>query len=897
MTSITQITLSVILCFCSLVGQPVFAQNITTNDLSVVRPPIDIKLDIKRKVFIRNEPPVPITIQINNLGPEFQRSSKATLILRELPVGMTSSKEYELGILPIFYNYPTCIVTFHLPTQWKQGAYELVTRLQSGQGEFITAEHINRIWFRPAIDEDAMPVLLWGTPRPENYKLAQFIGFTHFISPYIDYSPVWENQNKDVAMPDADLSAAYDLMDKALRADLRVFTKLNIGLWMRKRKDIELYRTRGRAGMTKQDNPIAPSLSMVQQFGSNVGRYVANSFGEHPGWVAALINTEERSSKTQASFTKTERNAFTEATGLEIPTKVNGRTGEHARAAVEIAPGVVNDKHPIYRFYEWFWKSGDGWNDFNSAISDGIKSVAPRIWTFHDPAVRTPSIWGSGGNVDYISQWTYTNPEPTMVGLAAEELLAMADGTNGQQQIMNMTQLFWYRSLAIGKNLSDFVDLSRYIDIDPDVKYISISPSHLRQAFWSKIARPVKGIMYHGWNSLVGTDDTNHYRYTHDGNEEVLKELIHEIIQPLGPMLKAIPAKKSKVVLLESFSSQVFAKRGTWGWGKNWVADAWLLSRYAHLQPAIVYEETILRDDLHNIDILILPSCDLLPKRLIDMIIRFQRNGGIVVGDKRLTPALQSDINLPVFERSKNAQRDSKRLKRNASLFKKELDVLLNRHSNQSINKSIRPFESSNDDVLTYHRSYDSTDYLFLINDKRRPGTYVGQHNRVLETGVPVKSSITINQNTAFIYDLRLHRLLGNTEISNSRQQNKSHKIDVNIKAGDGTIWMITPKKIHSIDITSEKQKYSSQQTSTKSIELTINVRDNIGNLINAVLPMKVDFKDPHGKIYSSKHIAAIGGTHPINWTPALNDTKGTWTIMVTDLASGNTQSHNTHLN
>ena len=39
-----------------------------------------------------------------------------------------------------------------------------------------------------------------------------------------------------------------------------------------------------------------------------------------------------------------------------------------------------------------------------------------------------------------------------------------------------------------------------------DAAYITISPMHLRESFWTKIARPVRGIMYHGWQALVPTD-------------------------------------------------------------------------------------------------------------------------------------------------------------------------------------------------------------------------------------------------------------------------------------------------------------------------------------------------------------------------------------------------------
>ena len=42
------------------------------------------------------------------------------------------------------------------------------------------------------------------------------------------------------------------------------------------------------------------------------------------------------------------------------------------------------------------------------------------------PAVRCPSKWGSGGNVDFLSQWTYSYPDPVRIGLCTDELFEMA---------------------------------------------------------------------------------------------------------------------------------------------------------------------------------------------------------------------------------------------------------------------------------------------------------------------------------------------------------------------------------------------------------------------------------------------------------------------------------------
>ena len=84
----------------------------------------------------------------------------------------------------------------------------------------------------------------------------------------------------------------------------------------------------------------------------------------------------------------------------------------------------------------------------------------------------------------------------------------------GDQQVMKMTQLIWYRSQTAPKAAKPAGRSSPWVDQDPDADYITIAPMHLREAFWWKLARPIKGIMYHGWQSLVSTDSTSAYRFT-----------------------------------------------------------------------------------------------------------------------------------------------------------------------------------------------------------------------------------------------------------------------------------------------------------------------------------------------------------------------------------------------
>ncbi len=118
--------------------------------------------------------------------------------------------------------------------------------------------------------------------------------------------------------------------------------------------------------------------------------------------------------------------------------------------------------------------------------------------------------------------------------------------------------------------------------------------------------------MYHGWPSLVPCEPGGAYCYTHPQTQHELARLIDEIVRPLGPTLLQVPGVKSDVAFLESFASQMFARRGTYGWGGSWVGDAYLVTLYAHLQPEIVYDQTVAGRALHHYRVFGMPKGDVL---------------------------------------------------------------------------------------------------------------------------------------------------------------------------------------------------------------------------------------------------------------------------------------------
>lgn len=106
--------------------------------------------------------------------------------------------------------------------------------------------------------------------------------------------------------------------------------------------------------------------------------------------------------------------------------------------------------------------------------------VRDDIWTWYDPTIRVPSIGGSGGAVDVLSQWTYTEPSPLRVGYFADEVFAMAAASPQPQRVMKITQLFWYRSTSAPKIAGSNYIASPFDDHDPDAAYLTLLHAQLQ---------------------------------------------------------------------------------------------------------------------------------------------------------------------------------------------------------------------------------------------------------------------------------------------------------------------------------------------------------------------------------------------------------------------------------
>lgn len=821
-----------------------------------------------RTSFVRMEKAAPIRFTVTNL--QRTKLKGATAV-----VSLEGSGEKNFA-LPELDGGATHTLEYPLDTSLRPGEYNLRARIRiPGDKPYASEEAFPVVIVARPLPK-RMPVLMWGIGGVDHVikelpRLKQ-IGFTHCLGMGADVGAIFDAGKPTVASKPETVAETKRMLNAALANDLGVCISLSPGNWAEHKKEFLRIDRQGKT------NPQRPSICglfpEMQKLCHNVGASVAQTYGEFPAWQAALLHTEVRDG-AGLCYHDHDRAACRQATGADIPAEIGGKWGvDRAKLKDFPANGVIRDDDPIYRYSHWYWKTGDGWNGLNNELHRGLKSTGRNdLWTFHDPAVRVASVYGSGGAVDVISQWTYSYPDPIRIGVATDELFAMARGAKQPQQVMKMTQIIWYRNQTCPAKKGDEVTKavkSVFEDTDPDRIFPTIAPMHLREAFWTKMARPIQGIMYHGWQSLVPTESTSAYRYTHPQTQHELRRLVKEVVEPLGPALMQVPDRKSDVAYLESFASQMFARRGTYGWCHTWCGDAYQMLMWAQLQPEIVYDETVVERGLDGFRVLVMFDCDVLTATVAAKVKEFQKKGGLIVGDERLCPAIKADIVIQSYTRTRKADEDRAALVAKAGELRKSLDKRYRRYS-----------DSSNADVIARCRAFGKTDYLFAINDKREFGTYVGQHGLVMEDGLPSETTLSLARKSGFVYDLIAGQAVPTTT---SRGQ---LRIPAALGPCEGRVFMVTDRAIAGVKIESPAGAKLGDTATVK-----IAVVDKAGRPLDAVVPLRVDVRDSAGR--DAERTGCYGakdGRLELKLDLAANDQPGTWQIRVRELASGQTAS------
>ena len=697
---------------------------------------------------------------------------------------------------------------------------------------------------------DRFPIQAWGFEAPVA-ALAD-LGFTHGMTHFGFERLRTENDSADMAVA---------LLDEALACGVSI-TKGVEFLYPPGASESDYWRVmRTGAYGHYEGAPRMPEMSApeLKETAMRLAKDNLSAFGDHPAFGGILPVSEWRD-HIFPSF-RHEHERYRRETGREVPPEVNDKTLDPKVAVARYPDGVVPEDDPVLAYYRWFWDGGDGWPDYLSNIAETYRRSRGRpFFSFWDPAVRCPPRWGSGGTVDALSQWVYADPEPLNVAGPVEELFAMADGRKGQE-VMIMTQLICYRSSSAPKGVA--VDpMPEWVRRLPNADFISIPPDLLQEATWSMIAKPVKGIMYHGWGTVYDTGDETGYCLTNPETASRLRHLLKDVVSPLGPTLKRLGRDRQPVAVLESATTCLMGGPSSWGWS----APSITFLQRARLDPRVVYEQTIMRDGLGGVKVLYAPQCQYLTPSVIGKIREFQRRGGLFVADEQCVKALVPDIIVPVVSfdappaldnvesmEAKEAARGGNVQKRLATLGAKTTMLRQAEDLRRSLEGRYVPeADSSTPEIVTFLRRWGDVRYLFAINDRRTFGDYIGLWGYAMEKGLPTEGSVSISDPSEEVG--AVYELSRGGELPFVREGSRV-SVRLGYKTNDGRLLAFLPERICALRVDHAK---SLSRGGTCRVRLSVVGKS--GKAVPALLPVEIRLLDPAGR--------EVGGS---GWTCAEN--------------------------
>lgn len=684
----------------------------------------------------------------------------------------------------------------------------------------------------PLIHEK-MPILMWGFG--DSFHILRETGFTHMLNSYAGpqfFRPKENHKAKMLSELDEMYKYGFFFSDYFTLPHYPQVTKK----YPRLTRDGKPY-LKGRKMNLDAQNPQAQKdmREWAEKF--------ALTYDGHPALQMLDICSEIRD-WSMPSFSKYERDACRKATGADIPAKVNGRSIHYLQIPGLPVSRIIPDNNPYLVYYRWFWSNGDGWNPLFSIIADGYRKHLPSTFkSYFAPAVRQPPCRAVGGNADFLGQWSYSNPEPMLLAATADELLATGNG----RPVIQGTQLILYRNASAPKNVKVSPEPA-WVAKEKDANYITNPPDTLIQSVWATLSRPVHGMIFHGDGSFYPPPikGASIYRCTNDKSEPALRKLIQEVIQPLGPALRKVKGKKSEVAILHSFTSSVLALRGSYGWG-GWLPDLHIALQTAGLDPHVIFEEDILEGKTDHIKIIFLSHCDVLTESLYKKLMEFQVRGGIVVADEFAPPAILPNLRFHTVARGRDVLQNKKNLVKLGAKIRKQL-------AGHYVPRS----ETSAPDLISHLRD----DYLFVINDKRTFGDYIGQWKRFAEKALPNKGTVTVNRKAGAVYDL-VKRCAVPFKVVNGKTV-----IDVAFDGAGGKLFLLldSPLKPFTLVVKPNGEVIAKSGTS-------------------AVIPVQLTVRDPKGKETDDTHYgAAVNGEFRYKINIPENAAKGKWSIELKSL-------------
>jgi Beta-galactosidase trimerisation domain len=827
------------------------------------------KYGLKPRYFLRNTGKMSIPFVIKNSSDKAFKKLAVSIALVEYSDDHKPSLSSEQTFFQTINHKIASLepgksetINFDIDTRLlKPGEYQFKTQVSLPR-EGLARDEVLNIGIARNWNPERFNYFTWNIPRTEeDLKDYTSHGFTMGIGGGRATPLDWKYNGKPIP-PEAivkrqggkDKGGSFHKLDLCLKYGFIGGTNLLSSFGKAFPDDVYGLNRRGKKEF-KTKLPL-PYNKKFHDFSVNLAETYALNYKDYQAYQLININTETENhnhpdfSEQGMKFTKKD---FGEST----PEKAqNSYAAPYTEFKGMAKNGIIDDNNLFLRFYRWFWLRGEGFNTMAIDMKKAVKKVAPNMLVFHEPAARMPFIRDRHDGMNPW-EWTYTAPNSLTLTYKIEVLRAMAEP--GNDKIINYVQILWKKWVAGDRDLCP-------------------STAIIRLGLLNSASRPVYGVGH--WN-------TNWMRKKqHSDRWEGIKELNDNFLKPLGPVLNNLKKDTPrKVAMLVSSTDQLFAAKFRGTWKMDTAFSAWYeaFSR-AGLPMDIIFEETVAEGGLKKYGALFIPFGEVISRSAYDKINAFAKSGGKVVADCNLAykipgaAILKTNLDHMAWPkwgwyqvRHGSGVKAPERIK----LMGKTVDEI--KHVFAAFRAQLPQADSNW--LLINQREWQGIRYIYAINDHRSAGNVGKKWGIMLENGEPLTASITLPKSAGQVnvYDLAAHKKIA------TKLKNGSISWTSDYAPASAKLFALLPQAIANTEL-----KVTKQVKRGKAFTVDVKITDTAGKLIKALIPIQITIKDGQGAVSSySDSFAVKDGSFKLSGIIALNDTGGTWSVNVKNLADG----------
>jgi hypothetical protein len=819
-----------------------------------------LEISSTRHIWERMERPLPMKITCTNL----RRRPLKGVDMTYKTAGVEQS-----FIFPDLAPGESNVNEYGPDTSLKPGSYTLEAIMGKGSGRVSRLKEFHIVARRLQM----LPVIMEGAALPDLPQL-QPLACTHWTGLGNDDAPYLGTATK--LRP----AMVQPVLDAGLRSGLRTVAALDHDPVMLSRG----FKHAGRDGKETVPTGLDVSHPSSADFMAACGNMFTIYYRNFHAWAAVWFKASALG-QTQPGFSKAAAESYRKYSGQDVPAEIQVGAVDWRQLPDFPKDRVLPDDHPVLRYYQWFWSEGNGRKAANEAwyrAYERRKQDRPHTWTLHDSCVRQPSKAGAYSSAMFIGDQSLDARDPLLAGLCADQQLAMSAAHRLDLGVFGIMPLSWERERVSplgSEGAGEYITLA---DAVAPVRWLSLAPAILKESLWMMMSRPVKGIVCTDWPALRFGGGQEKYMpvATHPQSHAAFREVADRLLFPLGPMLARRQPWRSSIALLESFTSQMLAGRGIYRGGSPKTLEVWQALQRAHLQVDIVYEEILATGGLEGRQILIMTECDVLPASIVETFKKWQQQGGKILADEHLCPALKADALLSEAPASGVAADTSPGVPAVAADTASSAIPLPLPERLAQICKNLgwQPrFGCDNPDVILHASQTGEAVCLFVINDRREPGFYVGNQGLVKDSGLPVTTTLNLGHDSVNVYDLTRAAFVL------PKRSDSGLTIPLNLGPSEGRVLLLSPSPLLEMNL-----ELPETASCGNVAEANITLRTSGGRPMPAAIPVSVRIRDADGAPaeWDGFHVVE-NGMLTLRLNLARNETPGTWEVHVRELASG----------